>query len=145
MTGGRRATSQWNPLTKAKRKALTNSIELGTHCLLIESSVSLKSKLNVTRISKTSKKTPNMRTLIINRCYQPRRLALFVNGWHERRFLKERSNYFPPSRMRSLFVMSVIVFAEYLSPHLVLFFTVSKFKACYGAFFLLYFPLIGNF
>lgn len=56
-----------------------------------------------------------MTTFIINQCYRPRLLSPFFNGWHERRFFKERSNYSPPSRMRSLFVTSVIVLAEYLS------------------------------
>ena len=113
-----------------------------THCLPFGSPVSLKNKIMVTRKSKI---TPNMTTFIINQCYRPRLLSTFFDGWHERRFFKERSNYSPPSRMRSLFVTSVIVLAEYLSPHLVLFFSVSKLKACYSAFYLLYFPLIGIF
>ena len=66
-------------------------------------------------------------------------------GRHERRFLKERSNYFSPSRMRSLSIMSVIVFTEYLSPHFAPFFAVSKFNACHAAFNLFYFPLIEIF
>ena len=143
MTGERIIASQWNTPTKAKRKALTNSTELERIVFPLRSSVSLKNKIKVTQKSKI---TPNMRTFIIDQCYRSRLLLPFsFNGWHERRLFKERSNYSPPSRMRSLFVTSVIVLAEYLSPHLVFFFSVSKLKACYAAYFLLYFPLIGIF
>ena len=150
MTGGRWKTSQWDPLAKAKRKTLGNSTEFITRlvfsfdpakkllCFFFVTRREKEKETNVTRIVETSKHYMNIVISVIN---QSRSLSAFcINGWHERRFLKERSNnYFPPSRMRSLFVMSVIVLAEYLSPHLVQ--TQSVLRSIQAPLFF----LIGNF